>query len=86
MKKKGKLLSSLCLDKLFQLTVARSLNTVNFYVNQVIYKIILGEPVKVYIPVLLDGFLLTSNFDNCYTLGFSSMNVSQKHAICQVIV
>lgn len=57
-RKKGKLLPLLFLDKLFQLTVARSLSTINFNVNQGIYKIIPGRLLKIYIPVILDGFLL----------------------------
>ena len=43
LEKKRKLLLPLFLDKSFQLTVARSLSTINFNVNYVIYKIILGE-------------------------------------------
>lgn len=57
-RKKAKLLPLLFLDKLFQLTVARSLSTINFNVNQGIYKIIPGRLLKIYIPVILDGFLL----------------------------
>lgn len=55
---KGELFSSLCLDKLFQLSVARSLTTVNFSANQIIYKISIGEPQKIYMPLRIDGFLL----------------------------
>lgn len=40
---KSKLLPSLHLDKLFQLTLARSLSIVNSNANEIIYKIVLRE-------------------------------------------
>lgn len=61
-KKKSTLLPLLFLDKLFQLTVARSLSTINFNVNQGFYKKKPGGLLKLYIPVILDGFFVKLEF------------------------